>query len=326
LKGVLFQATRQLQVLIQKKQAQVTMDNWRPSFIAISKNSCERLAPFDLLRWISHHHGFGSFIHYIQGPLTEESNADAKEILNQLIGLTQASSAGIYVDTIVSPSFKTAVAQIVQIPGIAGMENNSILFEFKKDEPGELKDIIEGCDFAAVAGFNICILRSSERHFGYHKKIHIWLTPGDLRNANLMILLAYILVGHPDWKHSEVTLFATFTPEDMASKKKQLYQLVRQGQLLISQKNVQTIRLDKGEAFEEYVSEHSETADLVFTGFSLEKMRKDQGEFLQGFESIKDILFVRAGQDILIKQYEEEPEETEPKKEKINEKPAEEDK
>ena len=60
-----------------------------------------------------------------------------------------------------------------------------------------MKEIIKNADFAAVAGFNICILRHSERHFGYKHNIHIWLTPGDYQNANLMILLAYIISGPP---------------------------------------------------------------------------------------------------------------------------------
>ncbi|MFQ5422062.1 MAG: amino acid permease, partial [Anaerolineae bacterium] len=130
IKGVLFQLTRRLQVLIQRKHADVALTNWRPSFIAISSSSFTRLAPFDLLRWISHYYGFGTFIHYINGPLEEATQKESKVKLEQLIKQGAASAAGIYVDTIISPSFKTAVAQIVQIPGISGLENNSLLLEF----------------------------------------------------------------------------------------------------------------------------------------------------------------------------------------------------
>ncbi len=305
IKGVLFQMTRQLQVLIQKRQAKVDMSNWRPSFIAISKNSLTRLGPFDLLRWISHYYGFGSFIHFIKGPLTAETNVESKAILSRLIRQVDESGAGVYVDTIISPSFKTGVAQIVQIPGIAGMENNSILFEFRKEDKDELLDILDGCHYAAVAGFNICILRSSEKHFGYRKNIHIWLTPGDIRNANLMIILAYIIIGHPDWKNTEVRLFATFTPDEIETKKKRLLQLVRKGQIPISPNNIQVLALDPEKSFDEFVSETSEGSDLVITGFSVGKMNQDKGEFLRCFEKIEDILFVRAGQEILITQDED---------------------
>jgi len=301
IKGVLFQLTRRLQILIQRKETDFALPNWRPSFIAISSSSLTRLAPFDLLRWISHYHGFGTFIHFIKGPLDEETNKEAKRKLEQLIKQGKVSHAGIYVDTIISPSFKTAVAQIVQIPGISGMENNTFLFEFHKDDQSDLAHIIEGCHFAAIVDFNICVLRSSERHFGYNQRIHIWLTPGDYRNANLMILLAYIIMGHPEWKGSEIELFAAFENNEMNKEIKRLNQLIDQGRIPISHKNVQKIPWNKKRtSYETFVSEHSERADLVIMGFSLDKLTQEKGEFFKGFSKIKDLLFVRAGQKIVI--------------------------
>jgi len=301
LRGVLFQLTRTLQVLIQRKSADEGMSNWRPSFLAISSSSLTRLAPFDLLRWFAHYYGFGSFIHYIPGPLDEKTKIEAKQKLDQLIKLGADSHAGIYVDTIVSPSFKTAVAQIIQIPGISGMENNSILFEFHEDDQGEITDIIEGCQFAVIVDFNICVLRSSERHFGYKKRIHIWLTPGDYRNANLMILLSYILMGHPDWKECEIELFATFEEKELNKEVKKLNDLIDKGRIPISQKNVQKIPWNKQKKqYETLVTEKSENADLVIMGFSLNKLVQEKGDFFKRFPNIKDILFVRAGQKIVI--------------------------
>jgi amino acid transporter len=301
LKGVLFQLTRRLQVLIQKKQPKVGSTNWRPSFIAISSSSLSRLAPFDLLRWIAHYYGFGTFIHFINGPLDETTQANSRKKLEQLIDQVTKSEAGIYVDTIISPSFKTAVAQIVQIPGIAGMENNSILFEFDEEHPEAVTDIIDGCKFASTVDYNICVLRSSERHFGYKKRIDIWLTPGDYRNANMMILLAYILMGHPEWKGCKVTLFAAFESDEMETNVMRLNRLISQGRIPISQKNVQKIPWDKGKtSYDAMVTEHSEEADLVIMGFSLEKLVKQKGSFFKRFEGINDILFVQAGQRIII--------------------------
>ncbi|MFQ5754340.1 MAG: amino acid permease, partial [bacterium] len=198
-------------------------------------------------------------------------------------------------------SFKTAVAQIVQIPGISGMENNSILFEFYEDDQSDITHIIEGCQFAAIVDFNICVLRSSERHFGYKRRIDIWLTPGDYRNANLMILLAYIIMGHPEWKGCDIELFAAFEADEMDKHIKQLNQLIDQGRIPISQKNVQKIPWNqKKTSYESLVTEHSEGADLVIMGFSLDKLTQEKGEFFKHFQNIKDILFVRAGQKIVI--------------------------
>lgn len=301
IKGVLYQLTRQLQILIQRRQEEVTVSNWRPSFIAISSSSLTRLAPFDLLRWFSQHYGFGTFIHYIQGFLNESTQKESKERLEQLIQLGASSQAGIYVDTIISPSFKTAVAQIVQIPGISGLENNSILFEFHEDDHQDINNIIEGCRFASIMDFNICVLRSSERHFGYKKRIDIWLTPGDYRNANLMILLAYIIMGHSEWKGCEINLFTAFEEKELDKQVKRLGDMIDRGRIPISPKNVQKMPWNKKvQTYEALISEHSEDADLVIMGFSFNKLTQEQGAFFKRFKSINEILFVRSGQRIVI--------------------------
>ncbi len=300
LQGVLFQLTRKLQVMIQKRHASAAVSSWRPSFIAISSETLTRLAPFDLLRWISHHYGFGTFIHFIRGPLTRALSREAEQTLERLIRQIQASKAFIYVDTIISPSFRTAVAQIVQIPGISGLDNNSILFEFREGDTDALPDILDGADFASVAGFNICVLRSSDRHFGYRRTVHIWLRPGDYRNANLMVLLGYILVGHPEWKGAEIELFAAFPEEEIADGIARLNRLIDQDRIPISRNKVRWVPVRQGQRFDDVVVERSVDADLVITGLSLSKMESDGGAFLTGFDGIEDLLFVRATQDILL--------------------------
>ena len=149
--------------------------------------------------------------------------------------------------------------------------------------------------------YSTCVLRSSERHFGYRKNIHLWLTPGDYKNANLMILLAFIIMGHPDWKNCNIEIFAAFDNQDLNNQVTRLNKLIDQGRIPISKKNIQKIPYKKGiKNFEELVLEHSERADLVITGFSVTKLVDEKGTFFKSFAKIKDILFVRAGQKIII--------------------------
>lgn len=301
LKGVLFQLTRKLQIIIQKNSQNDYSMSWRPSVIAITSSSEDKLATFDLLRWISYHYGFGTYIHYIEGPLNDKTQTESKSKVNQLISLSTESNSALYVDTIISPSFKTAIAQIVQMPGISGMENNSILFEYDKADANSLIRIIEGCNFAYIVDYNIFISRSSERHFGYKKKIHIWLTPGDFRNANLIILLSFIITGHPEWKDSEIEIFAAFENKKIDTEIKKLNELIDKGRIPVSTQNIQKIPWNKeNETFERIVEEKSENSDLVIMGFGIEKLNKESGEYLTRFQKIKDILFVRAGQKIVI--------------------------
>ena len=290
-----------LQILIQKKRADVTPDRWRPSFVAVSSGSTAHLAPFDLLRWISRYYGFGSFFHFVKGSLNDETVSEANQVLEQLIKQGTASHAGVYLDTVISPNFRTAISQIVQMPGIFGIENNSILFDLAHDKQVSMKDIADGCHLAAMLSFNICILRSSDRHFGYKKEIHIWITPDDYRDANLMILLAYILMGHSEWKGCSIEVFAVFQKTGMEEQMKQLNQLIDSGRIPISYRHTKRIPFESdSQSFEALVSEHSEGADLVVVGFSLRKLKEEKGRLFSNFSGISDILFVRAGQEIII--------------------------
>ncbi len=297
-RGVMFQSTRKLQIAIQKRNAAPDMSNWRPSIVALTEYSEDRVAVFNLLRWLSHHYGFGSYIHFIKGPLNLATNHESKKILQNLINQSAMSDAAFYVDTIVAPTFKTAVAQIVQIPGINGMENNSILFNFYKDNAEEIPPIIDGCYFTAVTGLNALILRSGTRHFGFRRMIDIWLTPGDYRNANLMILLAYILIGHPEWKDCQIRVFDV--EDEGTSRTDRLEEQISSGRLPISPNNIQRIYKKPDETVADKMAGVSCDSDLIILGLSLKKMRRDNGSYLLSFPCAQDMLFVRAGQRILI--------------------------
>jgi hypothetical protein len=128
----------------------------------------------------------------------------------------------------------------------------------------------------------------------------VWITSRDLRNANLKIILAYIIMGHPDWKGSEITLFVALGAENQEGEVVRLNDLIANGRIPISRNNVVQINNPERLPFDKVVSRHSVDADLVITGFSLARLKKDRGAFFKKFEGIADILFVRAGQDILI--------------------------
>ncbi|MCB0637581.1 MAG: amino acid permease, partial [Lewinella sp.] len=227
--GVIFQLSRRLQIFLQKADKEKI--SWRPSVIALTGDSFQRLSAFHLLRWIAHKYGFGTYIHQIKGYLSRQTNQEARYIKQRLIKMAEESDSNIYVDTLISPSYTSSVAQVIQLPGIAGTENNLLLFEFSKHQPDDLADIVDNFKLIRSVDFDITILASSERGFGLFRQVHIWLTNSDYDNANLMILLAYILLGHQDWADAEIKIFALY-PEDICDEELQrLYMLIEAGQL-----------------------------------------------------------------------------------------------
>lgn len=298
--GAIFQLSRQIQVFLLKANKEKS-GSWRPSAICLSESSFERLAPFDLLRWISQRYGFGTYIHLIKGYLSKQTSQRALESKGRLIHMIEASNSNMYVDTLVSPSYTSSVAQVIQLPGMAGADNNLILFEFSKKEPSNLEDIIDNFKLIKAVDFDILLLSSSDRGFGLHKEIHLWITSGDYENANLMILLAYIISGHKDWKGSEIKIFAIFPASTLEEERSRLSELIQAGQLPISNKNIRILEQQPEVDKKVTIQQTSKDADLTIIGFRDEAVKKHQNQLFLGFEELGNVLFVNAAAEKNIK-------------------------
>jgi hypothetical protein len=196
---------------------------------------------------------------------------------------------------------RSALAQSLQVPGVSGMENNTILFEFSThDDPEVLQEVIDGSPLASAARMNTLVLRHGDHFFGNRMKLHVWLTWHDYRNANLMILLAYILLGHPDWHDAEIRIFAAFPEAEVAEQRTRLLEMVTTGRLPISQKNLRIIATDESVDFESLVHSQSATADLVMFGFTEQRIGEKGSELFHRHRELRDVLFVSAQQQVLI--------------------------
>ncbi|NND35421.1 MAG: amino acid permease [Saprospiraceae bacterium] len=299
--GAIFQFSRSLQVFLQKAKKE-TISTWRPSAVAISEHSFQRLSAFDLLAWISHKYGFGTYIHVLKGYLSKETNALAHQYKERLIQMAEDKGSNIFIDTLVSPSYTSTIAQVVQLPGIAGTKNNLFIFEFSADDGKNLHDIVDNLKLIKSVDFDVIILRTSIRGFGLFKHIHVWISTQDYDNANLMILLAYILIGHRDWRNAEIEIY-TIIPEDkMQEERERLSKLVEAGQLPISSKNITVIPQQLDVMIETIIQEKSKDADLCIIGFREETVKHDGTELFQRINDIGNIMYVNAAaQKVIIK-------------------------
>ena len=299
--GTMFQLTRWLQTTLQKSRVISSEGGWRPSIVAVTRFGERRLGHFDLLRWICHRHGFGHFIRLFNGDYSFSGEIQARIRVDGLIKRTEVSRAGIFVDSLISPTFQLALAQILQMPGISGLPNNCILLEFDRENTDEIDEVVQGSQLAANSLFNVLILRSTGYRFGYKSSIHVWVTEDNLTNAPLMLLLAYIIVGHPDWKRAEIRLFVCSDSRDVERETDKLSTLMTEGRLPISTQNVTSVSYDSKETLEEEVSRRSEQADLTIVGLTAENLGSDDlAQTLQSYKGANDVLFVHSIEQISI--------------------------
>ena len=295
--GAMTQATRYLQIRLQK----IPPGDWRPSIITVTPRTFDRSSPVQLLDWLCHRYGFGTYLHHIQGRLEPEAFRESRIVQDRLVRDAAERKGAVYVDTMISPTMTSALAQCVQMPGVSGMDNNTMLFEFGVHDPESvLSEVVDGLRMAKVPRMNRLVLRHGDNFFGARKSIHVWLTWHDARNANLMILLAYILLGHQDWRRGEIKLFAAYPRRDVTDRSEELHEMISEGRLLISEKNVLVIPADEGIDFQALVAARSDAADLVLTGFTAERLEQKGAQLFHRFPTVRDMLFVSAEETVLI--------------------------
>jgi solute carrier family 12 (sodium/potassium/chloride transporter), member 2 len=290
--GVITQFTRRMLVFLQKAEKAQSTESWRPAIICLSQNSFQSLALFNTLKWISHKYGFGTYIHLIDGYFNSDTQLLAEKDLKRLIKMSNVSKSNFYIDTLISPSYTSAIAQLVQLPGISGQDNNMILFEYTDEQTENLKRIIENVGLIRAAKFDLCLLRTSEKGFGFQRDVHVWITARDLQNANLTIVLGYIIIGHNDWHQGQIKVFAAFNETEFDEQQEKLDQLIVSGRLPVSPSNLKLFKMEADQRKRDLVKQTSAEADLIIMGFNESFLRKGEVGYFQGYEGLCNILFV----------------------------------
>jgi amino acid transporter len=292
--NALFQLNRNLHVYVQQSRKSRSKDEWRPSAICISRDSFKRDRAFQLLNWISHKYGFGTYIHLIEDYYSKASREQSEAELEKLIRSYAGKGNHVYVDTMISPSYTSAVAQAIQLPGISGMENNMVIFEYDRDSQEGLQEIVENFSLVNAGMFDVCIFGSSKKSINFKNDIHVWIRSEDYENSHLMILLSFIIQGHPAWRRSEIKIFDVCSRASEQEIRKNLEELVKTGRLPITSKNIQVLVQESVPDPRMLINEHSASAGLCIIGFHAEVLKKRGIRTFDRFDDLGNILFVNS--------------------------------
>lgn len=290
--GVIHQFNRNLRVFLQKSDKDISDDYWRPGVICLSKDSFERFSAFDLMKWISYRYGFGTFIHFEKDYFSKTSHDRTQKKLQKLIEMANKTKSNVFLETIISPSNTTAILQAIQQPGISGHSNNIMLFEYKKGDTEWISEIVDNYNLITCADYDLCILETSDKGFGYHNEIHVWIKKEDYENANLMILLSYIILGHSDWKNAEIKIFAAVDKNKYDAEKKSLIDLTVSGRLPISPNNIIVIPIDDNIDRMAMINERSKSADLTIVGFHESNVKAKGTDVFNKYPNLGNVLYV----------------------------------
>jgi len=159
-----------------------------------------------------------------------------------------------------------------------------------------LSQILEIINFVRAGDFDICIYSNCTTPIKYRNGIHVWTKNIDGKNTNLMILLGYIIMAHPDWKKSYIKIFNICNECQNDVVKRELEELIATGRLPITLNNIEIVSLTVNQSIGEVVTHHSQNAGLTIVGFREETIKSGDTDFFADFNGIGNVLFVNAVQ------------------------------
>jgi hypothetical protein len=115
-----------------------------------------------------------------------------------------------------------------------------------------------------------------------------------------MILLAYIILGHPEWKGGIIKVFAIVPERELEEQKQRFTSLVSSGRLPISTKNINFIAPQENLDRKAIINQKSIDADLTIVGLQSRALRHEREKVFVGYEQIGNVLFVSASKEIPI--------------------------
>jgi hypothetical protein len=235
-------------------------------------------------------------MHFVKGFLNEDTIKESVRAREELVEWARGGKTRVHLDTIISPSFTSAIAQCVQLPGLSGKGNNLFLMEYAPSHLENRDQLLENLKFFKAVDLDLVLLRSSGRSFGNRHDIHLWITPEDKGNASLMILLSYIIQGHPDWSEASISVFFIYDGSN-DQHATELSTQILEGRIPISEQNIELIKVNSQKEKIDSINQRSGGADLVVLGFHFDS--SDADEFEQ-YDGLGETMFVYAKEPKII--------------------------
>ena len=109
-----------------------------------------------------------------------------------------------------------------------------------------------------------------------------------------MILISFIISGHPDWTKGNISIFHICKQEELKETKEKMNELVISGRLPISAQNIEIITQKSEVSAKSLINQFSSDAGLTILGFRTETLNHSREKIFSGYNELGSTLFVNA--------------------------------
>ena len=259
--------------------------NWRPNLVIFGGSFARRSHLAHLGSALVQDRGIVSYSQLLVGAIcrTVEERSEAQSLLEQQV---ERELPNLFCRVQVVDDVHRGMVQVAQYYGVGNFEANTVLFGWsdKPERQGALVDALR--DLLALDRSVLMLRYDLDRGFGLGRKIDIWW--GGLEsNGALMLLLAYLLSSHRQWRDADIrVLTAVRTEKQRAKAQAELHRIMDQTRLSAKCEVI----LSPGVDIAELMRRESGESDLVLIGLRQPKPEESAAEFFGHYGRILEVL------------------------------------
>ncbi|OUR91916.1 hypothetical protein A9Q87_08935 [Flavobacteriales bacterium 34_180_T64] len=249
--------------LLRLNTKKVHTRNWRPIIILFIRDLKEHMQLIKFTEMLGQNSGLltiSKLVTLEDTPELERRNEIAFEMQKDLdkAGLQALTEVNIVGD------FKRGMYQVAASHGVAGIKTNTVVFGWSGTTEGRIQEL-QIINELSSTGKNILMVHINKPFTNrMNKRIDIWWRGQD-NNADLMLLLSYLIRLNRKWKKAVVNIFSVVDSEEEKHKMEQYIQFSIREARIDAEIHV---LVKKGKNVVDLLLEKSSKADLVFSGLA----------------------------------------------------------
>lgn len=276
--------------LLKLNARKVHTRNWRPIILLFVHNLNERLNVVKFIEMLGQNSGIITISRLIT-PEDKDEIPRRNEIAFEMQKDLEAEGLRALTEVNIVSDLKHGMYQVAVSHGIAGIKTNTVVFGWSGTEEGKRQEL-QVIHALATSGKNILMVHFNQAFStNANKSIDIWWRGKD-KNADLMLLLSYLMKLNNKWKKAKIRIYS------IAETEEQLYELDRLIQYSVKEARIDVdvhVLLKDGKDILGQLIKLSKQADLVFSGLTrdLDHMETQVNMIDRMVKELKAVAFVQ---------------------------------
>ncbi len=266
--------------------------NWRPNIMVFTGQPHNRERLVALAEWLSLGRGIVTFVQLITGQVEEQNKVKLRELAERRIReYIKDRRMAAFAEAEVVPDFVQGAVSVAQAHGIGTLEPNTMLMGWSR-EPGGRVTLMRLLRNLADLDKSVLFLNVDDgTGFGRRRVINVWWG-GRGGNADLMLLLGYLISRSNDWHDAELRLSRIVEHEEGVEQTRAHINALLDEVRVDATPNI-VLRGDR--PIEDLFAEHSRNVDLTILGMQAPDADQCEtyGERLEAFaDAVGTVLLV----------------------------------